>query len=116
MRYDFKTVSRCHSPVPDKYKAKSPVRIGHYTQQIQEIYRLEFKLFIGLIPYAHTYFHYIYRHDSPVMANHGIRKIMPMRYFHPTRCRLSSRILSAIIAMNSLFVGFPLRLWMVYPK
>ena len=35
---------------------------------------------------------------------------------YPTLCRLSSRILSAIIAMNSLFVGFPLRLWMVYPK
>ena len=32
---------------------------------------------------------------------------------HPTRCRLSSRILSAIIAMNSLFVGLPRRLWMV---
>ena len=32
---------------------------------------------------------------------------------HPTRCRLSSRILSAIIAMNSEFVGFPRRLWMV---
>ncbi len=32
---------------------------------------------------------------------------------HPTRCRLSSRILSAIMAMNSEFVGFPRRLWMV---
>ena len=31
----------------------------------------------------------------------------------PTLCRLSSRILSAIIAMNSLLVGFPRRLWMV---
>lgn len=29
---------------------------------------------------------------------------------------LSSRILSAIIAMNSLLVGLPRRLWMVYPK
>ena len=35
---------------------------------------------------------------------------------YPTRCRLSSRILSAIIAMNSLLVGFPRRLWMVQPK
>ena len=32
---------------------------------------------------------------------------------HPTLWRLSSRILSAIIAMNSLFVGLPRRLWMV---
>ena len=29
---------------------------------------------------------------------------------YPTRCRLSSRILSAIIAMNSELVGFPRRL------
>ena len=33
--------------------------------------------------------------------------------FYPTRCRLSSRILSAIIAMNSELVGLPRRLWMV---
>ena len=31
----------------------------------------------------------------------------------PTLCRLSSRILSAIIAMSSLLVGFPRRLWTV---
>ena len=113
MRYDLKTVSQCHSPVPGKYKAKSPVRIGHYTQQIQEIYRLEFKLFIGPIPYAYTYFHYVYRHDSPVMANHGITSRDLASLTHPTRCRLSSRILSAIIAMNSELVGLPRRLWMV---
>ena len=33
--------------------------------------------------------------------------------FYPTLCRLSSRILSAIIAMNSELVGLPRRLWMV---
>ena len=32
---------------------------------------------------------------------------------YPTRWRLSSRILSAIIAINSLLVGLPRRLWMV---
>ena len=32
---------------------------------------------------------------------------------YPTLCRLSSRILSAIIAMNSELVGLPRRLWMV---
>ena len=34
-------------------------------------------------------------------------------HFYPTLCRLSSRILSAIIAMNSELVGLPRRLWMV---
>ena len=32
---------------------------------------------------------------------------------YPTLWRLSSRILSAIIAMNSELVGLPRRLWMV---
>ena len=42
--------------------------------------------------------------------------VSPFLFFllvYPTLCRLSSRILSAIIAMNSLFVGLPRRLWMV---
>lgn len=42
--------------------------------------------------------------------------VSPFLFFllvYPTRCRLSSRILSAIIAMNSELVGFPRRLWMV---
>ena len=93
-----------------KHKTKPPVRIGHYTQSIQEIFCLEFKLFIGLIPYAHTYFHYVYRHRNPDMENSGITSYESTLSFYPTLCRLSSRILSAIIAMNSELVGLPRRL------
>ena len=42
--------------------------------------------------------------------------VSPFLFFliiYPTLWRLSSRILSAIIAMNSELVGLPRRLWMV---
>jgi hypothetical protein len=101
-----------HLEITRKHK-KPPVCIGHCTQSIQEIYCLDFKPFISLIPYAHTYFHYVYWHRNPDMENSGITSYESTLSFYPTLWRLSSRILSAIIAINSELVGFPRRLWMV---
>ena len=84
-------------------------------QPMQEVYRFGHSLFIGLNVCFYNFTALkggIYRRKRSAQISQFFQPqnvVLP----HALRCFLSRRILSLIIAMNSLFVGFPLRLWMV---
>lgn len=90
------------------HRAPHPINTGDLLLFIQLIYR-----------YERIILHFLERQIKVKFPANPIYSLKYRLYtspVYPTLCRLSSRILSAIIAMNSEFVGLPRRLWMVYPK
>lgn len=86
-----------------------------HTTRANDITSLVF--FISTSPFCNTYFHIYIIHISRGVCQykHGFLRFVHNWHFHQ-QAFISRRILSATMAINSLFVGFPLLESIVYPK